>query len=337
MIKVVFYITILFIIYAKNNVMKKLVFIFYLLVAFVVFAQQETFSIEYEKHRIGVFNPEKTIYHSLNPTKSEHITGYFREQLAKTIFDAIKEKKIKIFDERKREISVESVEKRIVDFEKNNFNITLSKEQALEYAIKFIGAYDFEEAIKYDYKDLCIEKKVLSYCPYMVRYKSFDENIDTLMLPLFWIFVSKNELALKNNANNDSLFTIPDTIYSTLPLKYPIKMPFTLALFNNVKEKKTNVFQSNGKEFKTMKEIDDLFVLSKSIGIYDEQSGKDVFQTIYSDIEPEDIEAVKIAENWSINPYTLEIGKKIQFYLPLYKYDEGIYRQIGFRIYNKRK
>lgn len=315
--------------------MKNLIFIFYILFVFVALAQQETFSIEYEKHRIGVFNPEKTIYHSLNPTKPEHITGYFREQIAKTIFEAVKEKRIKIFDERKREISLESVEKKIIDFEKNNFNTILNKDEALEYAVKFVSAYDFEEAVRYDYKDLSIEKKVLSYCPYIVRYKSYEENIDTLMLPLFWIFVSKNELSLKNN--NDSLLLIPDTIYSTLPLKYPVKMPFTLALFSSVKEKKIDVFQPNGKEFKTLKEVDDLFVLSKSIGFYDEQSGKDIFQTIYSDIEPEDIEAVKIAENWSINPYTLEIGKKVQFFLPLYKYDEDIYRQIGFRIYNKRK
>lgn len=316
--------------------MKKLIFIFYILFVFVALAQQETFSIEYEKHRIGVFNPEKTIYHSLNPAKPEHITGYFREQIARTIFDAVKEKRIKIFDERKREISLESVEKKIIDFEKNNFNNIINKEEALEYAVKFISAYDFEEAVRYDYKDLSIEKKVLSYCPYMVRYKSFEENnIDTLMLPLFWIFVSKNELSIKNN--NDSLLLIPDTIYSTLPLKYPVKMPFTLALFSSVKEKKIDVFQPNGKEFKTMKEVDDLFVLSKSIGFYDEQSGKDIFQTIYTDIEPEDIDAIKIAENWNINPYTLEIGKKVQFFLPLYKYDEDIYRQIGFRIYNKRK
>ncbi|MDO5760643.1 MAG: hypothetical protein Q4Q06_06425, partial [Bacteroidota bacterium] len=165
--------------------MKKVVFILFTLFAFHMFAQQETYSIEYEKHRVGVFNPEKTIFHSLNPTKSEHLTGYFREQLATTIFEAVREKKIKIFDERKREISIESVIKNIVDFEKNNFNIEITPNEALDYAIKFIGAYDFEEAVKYDYKNLSIEKKVLSYCPYMVRYKKFDENNDTIMLPLF--------------------------------------------------------------------------------------------------------------------------------------------------------
>ena len=98
--------------------MGKIIFVLLFVLTFQVFAQQEEYSIEYYKYKIGVFNPEKTLYHSLNPTKTEHITGYFRENLAKIIFESVKDKKVKIFDERKREISVESVIKNIIDFEK---------------------------------------------------------------------------------------------------------------------------------------------------------------------------------------------------------------------------
>ncbi len=315
--------------------MGKIIFVLLFVLTFQVFAQQEEYSIEYYKYKIGVFNPEKTLYHSLNPTKTEHITGYFRENLAKIIFESVKDKKVKIFDERKREISVESVIKNIIDFEKNNFNIEVKPETALDYAIKYIGAYDFEEAITYNYKNLSIEKKVLAYCPYMVRYKKFDENNDTLTMPLFWIFLSKNENV--TTEKEEDVFDISDTIFSVLSLKYPVKMPFTLNLFYGVKQRQINVYQPNGREFKTMKEIDDLFVLSKSIGVYDQESGKDIFQTIYSDINPEDMDALRIGEKWSINTSTLEIYKKIHFFLPLYTYDENVYRQLGMRIYNNVK
>lgn len=317
--------------------MKTCILIIIALMSYVeVFSQEQTFSIEYEQHKIGVFNPEKKIYHSLNPVKYEHITGYFREELAKTILNEVKNKKIKIYDERKREISADTVVQKILLFEKNNFGNTLSKDEVWDYIVPYISAYDFEEGVKYNYKNLSIEKKVLSYCPYMVRYKNFgDQKQDSVQLPLFWIFLTKNEL--ENPVKQDKqpqLLTIPDTVLNVLKLKYPVKMPFTLSLFDKIKSKKISIFRSNGSEFKTTKEIDDLFVLSKTISVYDEQNDKDIFKTVYSDIVPEDIEALRIGETWSIDVNTLEIYKKVEYFLPLYIYDENTFMQLGARIYN---
>lgn len=316
--------------------MKKIIYLFLVLFTFGLNAQNETYSIEYEKHKVGVFNPEKEINHSLNPKKFEHITGYFREELAKTILNAVKTNQIKIYDERKRELSIDSVANKIITFEKNNFNNTLKKEDVWDFIVPYVSAYDFEEGVKYDYKTLTIEKKVLAYCPYLVRYKSFNgEKNDSVQMPLFWIFLSKNELPDNSKKITNSvqpILNIPDTVLSLLPLKYPVKMPFTLSLFDNLQNKKINIYRSNGEEFKTVKELEDLLVLKKNVSIYDEETGQDILKTVYTDIVPEDIEAIRIAETWSINPNTLEILKKVQYFLPLYPYDEDIFMQLGVRI-----
>lgn len=319
--------------------MKKIIFLILLCASFISLnAQRETYSIEYENHKVGVFNPEWEINHTLNPNKYEHITGFFREELAKTIIETVKSKQVKIYDIRKRELNLDTVINRIIEFERIHFNHILGKDTALNYIIPFISAYDFEEGVRYDYQNLSIEKKVLAYCPYIVRYKNFNgENNDSIHMPLFWIF--PKDTATNNNGKQttNTIFFIPDTVLSVLQLKYPVKMPFTSSIFDNVQGKKIKVYHSNGSEFKTPKEIDDLFILSKSVEIYDETTDKEIFKTVYSDIVPEDIEAIRIAENWAINTSTLEILKTVQYFLPLYKYDEDFYTQLGVRIWNKPK
>ncbi len=320
--------------------MKKIIYLLAILLSCGLEAQNETYSIEYEKHKVGVFNPEKEINHSLNPKKFEHITGFFREELAKTILSAVKENRIKIYDERKRELNLDTVINRVMEFEKNNFGTALKKEDVLDYIVPYISAYDFEEGVRYDYKTLSIEKKVLAYCPYIVRYKHFNgEKTDSVQMPLFWIFLNKNELEIKDKKTPavSQRLSIPDTVLSLLPLKYPVKMPFTFSLFDNIQNKKMTFYRPNGEEFKAPKEIDDLLVLSKNVSIYDEESGQDVSKTVYTDIVPEDIEAIRIAETWSIDPATLEIMKRVHYFLPLYPYDEEIYMQLGLRIVNKSK
>ena len=324
---------------AKNMNKKIFLLILSFLCCIAAVAQRETYSIEYENHKVGVFNPDWEVNHSLNPNKYEHITGYFREELAKTIIDAVKTKKVKIYDIRKRELSIDTVVNRIIEFELLNFNHNLAKDSALNFIIPFMSAYDFEEGVRYDYENLSIEKKVLAYCPYVVRYKTFNgENNDSVQMPLFWIFPKDT---VKQDAKQPiikNILAIPDTVLSVLTLKYPVKMPFTSAIFDKVQGKKIKVFHSDGSEFKSLKEIDNLFVLSKSVEIYDEATDKETFKTVYSDIVPEDIEAIRIAENWGINDATLEIVKTVQYFLPLYKYDEDFYTQLGVRIWcNKQK
>lgn len=73
---------------------------------------------------------------------------------------------------------------------------------------------------------------------------------------------------------------------------------------------------SDGSNFVSPKEIDDLFVLKSIASIYDEQTGKDSVINTYSDILPEDISAIRIAENWSIDPSTLIIKNKYNIFYP---------------------
>jgi len=64
--------------------MKKLALLFIgLFISIGVFSQTDTYSIEHEYHKVGVFNPEWEIYHSLNPKKFEHITGYIEKNWQK--------------------------------------------------------------------------------------------------------------------------------------------------------------------------------------------------------------------------------------------------------------
>lgn len=318
--------------------MKKIIL---LILAFFVFdavySQTETYSIEYETHKVGVFNPEWEIEHILNPNKYEHITGFFREELAKTIVDAVKTKRVKIFDIRKREITLDTVVKNIINFERENFNHIIGKDSALTYIIPFISAYDFEEAVRYDYKNLGIEKKVTAYCPYIIRYKQFNgEKNDSVQMPLFWIFPKDTVKMQPNEKIEDNIVSIPDTVISVLDLKYPVQMPLSTSIFENVKEKKVKVYHSDGSEFKTPKEIDNLFVISHKITftIANEESEKDTTQTVFDDILPEDIIGLRIGEKWAINKKNLIISKKIDYFLPLFKYDENNSLQLGVRIYN---
>lgn len=114
-------------------------------------------------------------------------------------------------------------------------------------------------------------------------------------------------------------------------------MPMSTSIFDNVQGKKIKVYHSDGSEFKIPKEIDNLFVVSHIISVYDEKTEKDSTQKVFSDIVPEDIVGLRIGENWAINAKTLEIMKKVAYFLPLYRYDEDTYTQLGVRIYNNPK
>lgn len=312
--------------------MKKIILIILLITSFGVCAQSfGEYSIEHEFHQVGVFNPQWEIDHVLNPVKYEHLTGYFRDELAGVIFSAVEQKRVKIYNERKREISLDSVINNIIAFEKEHFNIIVGKDSIFSYIKKYVSAYQFEEFVDYNYKNVSISKKIKAYCPYLVRYKAFNgEKNDSVQMPLFWIFPEDG-----NIENDVERFYIYDTVLSLHELKYPVQMPFASSLFSKIKNGEVKAFKINGEEFPTKKDIDNLFFIENNFVVYDEDTGVEVSQKSYSDIVPEDIIAIRIGENWSINPNTLEIFKSVQYYLPLYKYDEEHFSQLGVRIYNK--
>ncbi len=311
-------------------------FIFVLSISNVLLSQRVDYSIEYETHKVEVFNPEWEVYQTLNPRKFEHITGYFREELAKIIIDGVRNKRVKIYDNRKREINFDTLTNKIIAFEKKR-GITLNKNNVWDYIIPYISAYDFEEAVTYNYKTLAIEKKVISYQPYIVHYKSFDENnLDTIQFPLFRIFPKDTLQDNPKHLIDRSIFAISDTVLSVAELKYPVKMPFTSAIFDQVQNKKIPLLHSDGSEFASPKEIDDLFIIKSTASIYNEEKETDSLITVYTDLVPEDIEAIRVAENWAIKKHNLEIMKSVKYFLPLYPYDEKTYIQLGVRISNHK-
>ena len=313
--------------------MKKIsIFVILVSVFAFAFSQRTDYSIEYETHKVGVFNPQWEVSGTLNPKKYEHITGYFREELAKIILDGVSQKRVKVYDNRKRELNIDTVINKIIAFEKT-LGVTIDKSNVWDYIIPFISAYDFEEAVTYNFRNLNIEKKIISYQPYIVHYKSFREDaVDTVQFPLFWIFPKDTLKDNVKSTENLNTFLIPDTVLSVLELKYPVKMPFTSSLFDQVQNKKIHVLTSDGEEFKSPKDIDDLFVQKGSASIYDDQTETERLIDTYSDITAEDITAIRIAENWAITPYNLEIKKIVQYFLPLYPYDDNVYKQLGIRV-----
>lgn len=313
--------------------MKKIILILFLTISFVAQSQSYgEYAIEHEFHKVGVFNPQWEIDKVLNPVKYEHLTGYFREELAEIILTAVKDKKVKIYDERKREITLDTLIKTIISFEKQHFNIELGKDTVFSYIKKYISSYQFEEFLTYNYKNISLSKQIKAYCPYMVRYKTFENEKDTLELPLFWIFPEENP-----DNKTPQLLNIPDTILSAHSLKYPVQMPFTTNLFSKINKDEVKVYKTNSEDFNTKKEIEKLFILENTFVYFDEETEEEQIRKSYSDIMPEDIIALRIGENWSINPQTLEILKTIQFYLPLYQIDEKGYTQLGIKIYNKNQ
>ncbi len=313
--------------------MKKIILIIFLTISFVAHSQSYgEYAIEHEFHTVGVFNPQWEIDKVLNPVKYEHLTGYFREELADVILSAVKDKKVKIYDERKREITLDTLIKTIISFEKQHFNIELGKDSVFSYIKKYISSYQFEEFLTYNYKNSSLSKQIKAYCPYMVRYKTFENEKDTIQLPLFWIFPEENP-----DNKTPQLLNIPDTVLSAHSLKYPVQMPFTTSLFSKINKDEIKVYKTNSEDFTTKKEIEKLFILENTFVYYDEETGEEQIRKSYSDIVPEDIIALRIGENWTINCQTLEIFKTIQFYLPLYQIDEKGYTQLGIKIYNKNQ
>lgn len=312
------------------------VFIVALMVSFLGFAQQPSHSIEYEYHNVGVFNPEWEIYQSLNPKKFEHITGYYREELVKIILRTVSSRQVKIYDQRKREISLDTVLNRIIEFEKREFGHTLKKDSVFKFIYPFISEYSFEEFVRYDFKTLALEKTIKAYCPTLVRYKSFtDEKIDTVRLELFWIFPQEDAIDQenkKNQASKDEYFHIPDTVISAQPLKYPVQNPYTTSLFRKAKSKDASILRADGSKFNAPKEIDDLFVLKSNIYILNDETGLEEKKEIISDIIPEDIKNLRIGELWSINRNNLVINKQVKYIIPLLDIDERGFQQLGIRI-----
>jgi hypothetical protein len=318
--------------------MKKLALLFIgLFISIGVFSQTDTYSIEHEYHKVGVFNPEWEIYHSLNPKKFEHITGYYREELAKIILDGVKSKRVKIYDIRKREITLDSVIKKVIEFEQKEFGHTLKKDSVLNFIYPYISAYSFEEFINYNFKTLALEKEVKAYCPTLVRYKSFsDQKVDTVQLQLFWLFPENEtfEMATKPKEKKPagSYFNIPDTIISLQPLKYPVQNPYTTSLFLKAKNREACILKSDGSKFKAPKEIEDLFIIKKTILIENDETGTSEKKEVASDILPEDINNIRIGETWSINRETLLIKKQVKYIIPLLDSDDKGFQQLGIRI-----
>ena len=318
--------------------MKKLALLFIaLFVSIGVFSQTDTYSIEHEYHKVGVFNPEWEIYHSLNPKKFEHITGYYREELAKIILDGVKSKRVKIYDIRKREIILDSVIKNVIEFEQKEFGHTLKKDSVLNFICPYISTYSFEEFINYNYKTLALEKKVKAYCPTLVRYKSFSQDkVDTVQLQLFWLFPENEtfEMATKQKDKKSTVsdFNIPDTIISLQSLKYPVQNPYTTSLFLKAKNREACILKADGSKFKAPKEIEDLFIIKKTILIENDETGISEKKEVTSDILPEDINNIRIGEIWSIDMGTLLIKKQVKYIIPLLDSDEKGFLQLGIRI-----
>lgn len=310
--------------------MKKflLAFVFAVMICGGVFAQYYTHAMEHEYHDIGVFNPQWETDKTLNPVKYEHITGWFREKLAEVILSAVKQKRVKVYDERKRELNLDTVIGRIISFEQRNFGKVIGKDSVFEYIRPFISAYRFEEVVDYKYDDVSLSKTVKAYCPYMVRYKQFSgEKEDSVCMPLFWIFP-------EGDFDSTDMLHIQDTVLYVHALKYPNQMPFCSNLFSFVQQGKVKAFKPDGSEFSSPKQVEDLFVVKNDFVFYDENTGQESMKSAFSDIMPEDIIAIRIGEGWDIDRRSLNIRKRIYFYLPLYRYDDERFGQLGIRVYN---
>lgn len=284
----------------------------------------QDYSIEHEYRRVGVFNPEWEMYNILNPRKFQHITGYFREELSRIIINGVREKRVKIYDKRKREISLDTVISKLIDFERKTSGLSLNKDTALDYFIPYVSAYEFEEFTNYNFKTLRIEKKIKAYCPIIIRYKDFN-NPDTLEFPMFWIFPNEDRLM----DNND--FSIRDTILNLHTIKYPVQHPYSSGIFNKTRERHSSILRANGSKFLSPKEIDKVFIEEIRVSIYNEETNTEEFKTISSDILPEEINNIRIGEFWSINPSNLMIKKQVKFVIPLLETDKG-FRELGIRI-----
>src|SRR5574344_1042081 len=151
----------------------KRIFAFTILCSLFLFAkaQEASYSIEHEYHKVGVFNPAWEIDGTLNPKNYEHLTGYYRDNLARIIIKAVKEKKVKIYDVRKRELPLDSVVNRVIAFEQKNFNHTLKKDSVWKFILPYMSEYSFEEFVEYNYKTLGLKKTIKAYSPSLVRYQ----------------------------------------------------------------------------------------------------------------------------------------------------------------------
>lgn len=320
----------------------KRIFAFTILCSLFIFAkaQEANYSIEHEYHKVGVLNPAWEIDGSLIPNKYEHITGYYRDNLARIILKAVKENKVKIYDVRKRELPLDSVVNRVIAFEKKNFNHTLKKDSVWKFILPYVSEYSFEEFVNYNYKTLALEKKVKAYAPTLVRYHSFSEDkIDTVKMELFWVFPESELTQLpqskekKGKSQPQEIFSITDTIISRQPLKYPEQNPYVSSMFAKAKAKEACIYKADGSRFAAPKEVDKLFVEMKSVFVTNEETGQEQKVETSSDILPEDIKTLKIGELWNINTATLEINKKVLYEIPLlYNEDRNIYFPLGIRV-----
>ena len=103
-------------------------------------------------------------------------------------------------------------------------------------------------------------------------------------------------------------------------------------MFSKAKNKDASIFKSDGTKFKAPKEVDDLFILKKTILIENDETGLEEKREIVSDIIPEDINNIRIGEIWSIDKANLEIFKKVKYIIPLLDQDDRGFMQLGIRI-----
>ncbi len=140
----------------------------------------------------------------------QNIEGPQRDRFVNSLFNAIEDNKVKIFNMNQREVSLENIISNLFTFDtihllqKNG-----RKKQIIDtvfisnsFNIKNVTKFRFDEKWTLNEKTLQVDKEIKGFCPILVGKKV--SNIAPIELPLFWVYPDTN---IKSDTANNFLIT----------------------------------------------------------------------------------------------------------------------------------
>ena len=248
----------------------------------------------------------------------QNIEGSDREKFINLIFDAVNDKKIKIYSNDCNEVvQIEDVYKKIISYDTINtkFQDTVLLTNPLK--LKNITYFKFKEKWIFDEKTLLITKNVLGYSPVFIN----QLNEHQIKIPLFWIIP---DTSITIDAKN--LITITPKIQYDVNIKNSDSTGEWYE--NNIEISEREYFINKIlSEIATGKyKVFDFFdqpvdkdkikqILHRTDTVLVENIEKpEIYDTkvITTDIDARSIVKIRFVEEWKINPSDLHIFKYVK-------------------------
>ncbi|NVN95837.1 MAG: hypothetical protein HXX18_11195 [Bacteroidetes bacterium] len=261
----------------------------------------------------------------------QNIEGPQRDKFINLVFNAVEEKKIKIFNLNHQEVSLENIVSNLFTFDTIHLQKNGKKKEIIDtvfisnsFDIKNISKIRFDEKWTFNEKTLLVNKDIKGFCPILVNNKK--NNTASTNLPLFWIYPDST---VKSDTTNNVIITKKiqydvfiksidkgkdwwvDNIETTDREKF-LKTIIEVAAKGKIKTYDFFMNPLDKKKFGEMLHKTDTIVMQRLTEPY-----ADYDTVLRTDFDQTSILKMRFVEEWSLNTQTFKFYKKVLAICPM--------------------